>query len=243
MKSTIRPDLIRKMDSLKNEEIQKPSIPIGIYLQEAEDLALWMEEDLELLASAGLDPSAAENLITLTGACRQAQSMWIRERRLKELAGNSWKNVREKASNLRKDMMHTLRFAFREDSFLLKKLGKISKGRANSDLVQDLTDLVILARTNQELLDAIHADPGLFKDADDFVKPLASHLGRINALRRTTPDGLDRRNRAYTLLKAAVDNIRDTGKYVFRNNPGRLCGYSSDFLRFQNAKSRNKETD
>jgi hypothetical protein len=39
-----------------------------------------------------------------------------------------------------------------------------------------------------------------------------------------------------------VDEIREAGKYVFRNDKNRLKGYSSDYWKKQN-RSKKEETD
>ncbi len=53
------------------------------------------------------------------------------------------------------------------------------------------------------------------------------------------------RDKAYTHLKEAVDEIKDAGKFIFRYEPDTLEKFSSDYLRRQNREYRNKpeETD
>ena len=46
------------------------------------------------------------------------------------------------------------------------------------------------------------------------------------------------RDKAYTYMKSLVDEIREAGKYVFRKNPKRLDGYSSDYWRKQNQNKK-----
>lgn len=45
------------------------------------------------------------------------------------------------------------------------------------------------------------------------------------------------RDQAYTHLKAAVEEIRDHGQYVFWDNPVRRDGYFSDYVRSANARN------
>jgi hypothetical protein len=51
------------------------------------------------------------------------------------------------------------------------------------------------------------------------------------------------RDRAYTHLKALVDEIRGAGKYLFWKNPQRLKGYSSQYWKKQNRKNDDKTTE
>ncbi len=43
------------------------------------------------------------------------------------------------------------------------------------------------------------------------------------------------RDKAFTHLKEAVDEIRAAGKYVFKNDPERFKGYMSQYFRKQYA--------
>jgi hypothetical protein len=51
------------------------------------------------------------------------------------------------------------------------------------------------------------------------------------------------RDKAYAHLKELVDEIREAGKYVFRNNKNRLKGYSSDYWRKLHRKQSSNQDD
>jgi len=40
-----------------------------------------------------------------------------------------------------------------------------------------------------------------------------------------------------------VDEIREAGKYVFRNNKNRLKGYASEYWRKQNRKKKDDDSE
>jgi hypothetical protein len=44
-------------------------------------------------------------------------------------------------------------------------------------------------------------------------------------------------------MKILVDEIREAGKYVFRNNQNRLKGYSSDYWKKQNRKKKDDNSE
>jgi hypothetical protein len=46
------------------------------------------------------------------------------------------------------------------------------------------------------------------------------------------------RDKAYTHLKMLVDEVREAGKYVFRNNKNRLKGYSSSYWKKRNRSKK-----
>ena len=70
-------------------------------------------------------------------------------------------------------------------------------------MIQDLSDLSVLGKANQPLLAAMNGE----RAENNSAKTI--------------------RDKAYTLLKKAVDEIREAGKYVFWKNPDRLKGYYS----------------
>ncbi|WP_346862443.1 hypothetical protein [uncultured Draconibacterium sp.] len=51
------------------------------------------------------------------------------------------------------------------------------------------------------------------------------------------------RDKAYTHMKVLVDEIRLAGKYVFRKNPNRLKGYSSEYWRKLHRAQKNNDED
>jgi len=44
-------------------------------------------------------------------------------------------------------------------------------------------------------------------------------------------------------MKAMVDEIREAGKYVFRNNKNRLKDYTSDYWKKQNRKKKDDNSE
>ena len=54
-------------------------------------------------------------------------------------------------------------------------------------------------------------------------------LGATNGEREAVSEAMIIRDKAYTYMKQAVDEIRECGKFVFWRNPDRLKGYVSDF--------------
>ena len=51
------------------------------------------------------------------------------------------------------------------------------------------------------------------------------------------------RDKAYTHLKQAVDEVRECGHYVFWRNEARLKGYSSRYFRKARAAARSSSAD
>jgi hypothetical protein len=58
---------------------------------------------------------------------------------------------------------------------------------------------------------------------------LADLLSRATSERGDNNQARVTRDKAYTLLKQALDEIRECGQYVFWRNPQRLKGYVSQY--------------
>ncbi|MFZ5602145.1 MAG: hypothetical protein ACOY7J_06805, partial [Pseudomonadota bacterium] len=75
--------------------------------------------------------------------------------------------------------------------------------------------------------------------ADQLTTLLASAAGE----RKEGNSARQLRDQAYTHLKAAVDEVRDFGQYVFWDNAIRRDGYFSDYTRRANARSQRNRAE
>ncbi|WP_128755287.1 hypothetical protein [Aquimarina sediminis] len=220
------------LEGLLQEEVKKPTIPIDVFMQEAENLFIWAEEDKELLTSKGLDwEQLGKDLPTRTGACRYAQALWMKERYNQEEAAKAWKTEAPKAYEFRNDLMADLRFAFRKRADLLARVRAIADGEGDADMIQDLMDISVLGKANIAELEKIKYDPKNFDLAAQKSDALAELLAKANGATLDNSKAKNIRDRAYTHLKEAIDEVRDTGKYAFRKDPERYKGYISRYKR------------
>lgn len=227
--------------NLVNENVQVPQIPVGIYLQEAEDLFHWSKEDKEKLILAGLKEELITELPVFTGACRESQSIWMKDLQTRKEAEEEWSKESPKTFDFRNQLIHSFRYAFRDNTDLKGRVDDIADGYGNADMVQDLNDLAILGKANVELLKAISFDTELLDEAAIKSDEMADLLGRTNGDRLSENETKIIRDRIYTLLKQVVDEIRDCGKYVFWRNDDRLKGYSSAYYKRLYAKKKRTE--
>lgn len=235
-------DYLAKLDVIKAipvDQLKKMSIPLDAYLQEAENLYQWCQGDQAELTGAGLDWTLVQDLAVRAGACREAQSLWFKDRFTKEEAEKLWQEKSPAAYDLRDEILHAMRFAYRKRPDLLNRVSAITEGSGHADMIQDLNDASILGKENSEPLAAIGFDLTLL----DTAATIAAELGELYA--RATTDRADNsetriiRDQAYTHLKEAVDEIFVCGQYVFHKNPDRLKGYHSAYLRKQRNARKN----
>lgn len=220
-----------------------PYIPLGIYLQEAEDLYHWCKDDESVLTNAGLAAEVITNLPVLTGACREAQSIWRKEQQTQKDAERMWTEESPHAFDFRDELIHSFRFAFRKSADLLSRIEQIADGGSNADLLQDLNDLAVLGRGNTEALELISFDVQKLEQAAEMSDHLADLLGQANGERKSDNDSKEIRDQMYSLLKQTVDEIRDCGKFIFWKDEKRLKGYSSAYQRRIRGRRSNTQND
>lgn len=222
-------ELLPVLKAMKPADVLTPNIPIDVFVQEAENLYHWCLDDQQALTKVGLDWNLATTLPSRAGACREAQSLWNKERNTREEAEQAWKEQAPAAFDLRDQLLHDFRFAFRKSEGLLKRVDEIAQGDTNSDMVQDLNDLATLGKANTGLLTPISFDLTRLDLAADLSDRMGDLLGATNGERKEVSETMVMRNAAYTYLKQAVDEIRECGKFAFWRTPERFKGYVSNY--------------
>jgi len=222
-------DFEKHRDQIENipaYSIKKPYMPIPVYLQEADNLASRAKDDMEALQAIGLAPYKITELRELANACRYVQSEWIKEDGMRSEAACNWKEMKFQAVELNKKLVSSFRFAFREHEDLKGLLNGLSTTLSNTRLIQQLSDLSTIGMDHTGILSPI-LDLSLLEKADSLSDELATALAIVNGERRSGNKTRLIRDKAYSLLKKTVDEVRNCGKFAFRNNAEHLAGYKS----------------
>ena len=220
--------VIKAIDS---NQIKSPHhIPVSTYIQEAKNLYQWAQEDKQALTAAGLSWQLVEDLPVRSGALVEAEALWSLQRKNVNEAAWKWKNESPAAYDLRDRLMHEFRFAFRKYPDLLAAVRNIGKKKRHSRMISGLNDLSVLGKGNLELLAAIDFDTSLLDQAVEMSVKMASLLAEANASSPQYEEAKEIRDRAYTHLKEAVDEIREYGQFVFRHDKERFIGYRSFYI-------------
>jgi len=237
---------IEAIKAIKDKNILKPYMAVYIYVQEAENLYRIALEDKEKLIGAGLSEELIEDLPRRAGALREAEAQWKYIYHVHKEAGLEWKKRSSEAYQLRDYLIHSCKFAYRRRPDLLSTVARIKKKRGHADMIQDLNALAILGKENPEPLTKIGLDHTLLEKAERLSHELGSLLARYKGEDQIDHEYEKLRNKAYTLLKEAVDEIRDCGKYVFRDDIEQWKRYTSSHIRKLHRKYRkpkNKKED
>lgn len=224
-------ELLPLILAIQPAAVQVPNMPVAVFIQEAEYLFHWCKDDQQALIRVGLDWELVNTLPTRSRACSQAQSLWVMDSNSRPKAMQDWKEQSPAAFALRDQMVYSFRFAFRRHENLLTNVNEIAGGITNSNLVQDLNDLSVLGKANLDLLTAIGFETELLDTAALLAENMSNLLAAKNNEHKNGRESVIIRNKAYTFLKQAVDEIRACGKFAFRHNPERQIGYASDHWR------------
>lgn len=227
---------LEAIQAVPEKDVKQANMPVGIFIQEGEDLLAWSATDREILVSKGLQWQKVEDLRPCLGALREAQSRWSAERNAQEEASKIWKMKAPDAYDLRDTLVHDFLYAFRNDGDILTKVRLIAEGSTHADMIQDLNDLSVLGLANPEPLAAISADPGRLETAASLAAELSELLAIVNGDRAEHNELKTIRDKAYTLCKEYMDEIRACGQYAFWRDAERVKGYASTYRHKQNKR-------
>uniref|UniRef100_UPI003216DCAB hypothetical protein n=1 Tax=uncultured Draconibacterium sp. TaxID=1573823 RepID=UPI003216DCAB len=230
---------LAEIQAIPNEEVKEPGMPVDIALQEAENLHHWSLDDAEDLAVVGITETMIADLPVRAGACREGQSIWNKDYRSQQEAQRLWSEQAPLAYDFRDDLLASMRFAYRKNDALLSRVRAITDGSGHADMIQDLNDIAVLGRENPEPLTEISFDLSQLDLAATRADELADLLAEANGDKADPNESKIIRDKAYLYMKELVDEIREAGKYVFRKNPNRLKGYSSEYWRKLHRKQSN----
>ncbi len=210
--------------------IRKSSIPMDVYLQEADNLCKWCRPDKDALVGAGLDWRIVEDIPVRANVLREALARWVTLRLSRLDSGRLWKAKAKELLRVRNNLLHTFRFAYSRNPFVKGRIHAIAGSKSYAALIQDLSDLSRLGRNNPEELIAINFDMSALDDAirmssETAVIYAAVCIDRDNEAEKKIKD------QAFTFLKLAVDEVYRFGQFVFSHDEARRMGYASAYLR------------
>ncbi len=117
------------------------------------------------MTAAGLAIEFVDDLPNRCEAATKAEAQWYVQMNTKRKSILEWEKQALLTFELRKQLLHNFRFAFRYYPQLLKTLKFISRGDSHAKKIQDLNDLAVLGKANNPLLEAIHFNMSLLDKA------------------------------------------------------------------------------
>jgi len=224
---------LNEVNSLTDIETGKPTIPVIAILQEAKNLYEWCLDDKDALVRAGLDWKLVEDLPLRTDALKTSQSKWRKHYKSFEDCQEEWKIASPAAFNLRDELVHYFYHVFHTNKVEYAKVQRIDMGGSNADMLQDLLELSDIGKDHTAELEAVGMDLTMLDTARTKSFELATLLAKVNKSLKASSPFLDTRNKAYTHLKEATDEIRRIGQFVFWRDENKYANYVSQYSQKQ----------
>jgi hypothetical protein len=185
--------------------------------------------DSEALLQSDIDPVYVESFSTRVGAFAFAAAAVDAYLSAEKSAKQQWKERKVQGWRLREELMVTYAYVFRKHPRVLETLANIRKGLGNSDMLLDLLGLYILGNQRRQALAAANVDLSVV----DSAKSLHGELSALLAATRTDPEEMAEaklmRNRAWTYVHEALEEVYAAGRFVFRGDPVRRELYLNDY--------------
>ena len=221
----LRPTLL----AIPLEDVKVPHIPPKVTHQEAEALLIFVQkpDHLPLFDRLGLSPQVASATLALQ-ASREAQSLWTTARDANK--PEAQKAREDDGYTLRAEILAACDWNLRADEAALRVLARIREGEGVADLVADLEALALLCEQNSAAFaaDQTFALAERVEQAKSLALDISQGLARFQT-EISQSELLDLRNRAWTHLQAIVAELRQGGRYLFRNEPKLLSHFFSAF--------------
>ncbi len=232
------------LQTIEGDRLKTPNnIPVESYIQDAEILYKEAVKDETVLLSRGLAPDLLTDIPARIGALRHAEAEWSTMRFDRDESAEQWAEESPAAYDLRDELIHHFRFAFRNEPRLLGKVKSITEGHSHADMIQDLAELNVLGHQTSELLAAINFDTLLLDQAAEKANALGEMYAEVMEERREKRELKLARDQAFTYLKEGVDEVMAFGQYVFWKDEKRRSKYSSLYLQQKRTRQTPKDED
>jgi hypothetical protein len=176
-------------------------------------------------------------------AASEAQSEWHNVRFGREEAQKQWALLSPAGYALRDELLHYMRYAYRALPELQTRVSVVAEGSSDSDMIQDLNDLAVIGRENLPPLLAVGFVAAKLDEAASKSRELSELRADASVDKRVDRERKLLRDRAYTHLKQAVDEVRRCGQFVFWKDEERLQGYASEYNRTKNARQKTDKVE
>lgn len=219
------------MMAIPSNQVKIPTIPTDVAIQEAEDLYQTALKYKDELSSVGLTEATITQLTTRASALKEAQSLWQANYNTGQGAIKQWDELSPDGYALQRKLNLAFRYAYRNHSRILGRVREIADGSGDDDMIQDLNDYSVLGTENTAQLSAISFDLTQLDTAAELSKNLGTLLAQANGTKNSEHEYKNIRDRAFTLVKQSIDEIRECGKYVFADQPDIKKLFASDYAR------------
>jgi len=236
--STHDPSTDEALLALDPKFADPPDMPIAIAQREAASLARLARGRHQRLAKIGITTARVDDLGALAKRLGALENAWRKARGAVKLTG-AQKKLAAEAEALDSKLVAGGRWGCRDDDGAQAELSRIAEGSGLADTIQDLRDLVAFW---DEHADALGVTDITQKDltraaelADKLDEAAANEDADVGAAR-----ALELRNRCFWAADKLAKEIREGGRYAFRNEPKIAARFVSRYRTAVNRRAHRK---
>jgi hypothetical protein len=236
---TIFQSLLSEINAVTPERLQSPYMPIDAFCADAAAVGEAAVHNRGAFEGIGFDGSHIDSIANRVAALRAAEAEWRNNAHELEEIEIQWREMCQEATELRAFLVHWFRYACRADNKAVSRLREIEQGNTQADLMQDMEELANFGQKHADALAAINFDLTMVAKAGELSHAMtqASATSRRESLEDSQLRLL--RDKAYTLLKEAVDEVRVAAKALFWRDETTMALFRSGYTR----RTRSGEPD
>ncbi|WP_010134424.1 hypothetical protein [Ochrovirga pacifica] len=231
------------MEALASNQVKSPNMPVEIATQEAEDQYQVALKYQEQLATAGMTTEVLDTLKSRANALREAEAQWRIIYNSQQANIKNWNEQEPVGIALQKELKNVFRYAFRNDAVTLAKVREIANGKGDKDMIQDLLEYAVLGNSNPDPLTAVNFDLTKLDTATSLSETLSQLLAKATTDKQAQHKYKNTRDRAYTIMKQTLDQVRDCGKFVFIDQPTIKKMFASAYARKHRDNNKDAEQE
>ncbi|MBI3070569.1 MAG: hypothetical protein HYY84_00440 [Deltaproteobacteria bacterium] len=225
--------LLPILKAIPADKVIEPDRPVGIIVQEAYELANAAHQYRPHLLAVGVSAELLDGIVTHANALSAAQTEWTHVREMGFPA--ALHATIDAATVVRRDLVDSSHYALRNDGDALAIVSRIQEGEGVADICQDLKDLAALTEKYRAEFDRIDFDFEIAKRARALAtEVLTGHAAATT--KKVSTEAKSIRDRAFTHLDDAVDEVRAAGLFAFRRDAD-----SSRLAKFRSAYAIRRE--
>jgi hypothetical protein len=217
--------------SIPDDKTYSLTMPHDEAAAEAERVLALVEQDMAKHRAAGVKSEYLDTLNSRVGAFIWSLVQVDTYVELKMSTEATWREKKKEAEDLRLLLIRAFLWAFREDPKLLGVVENIKQGKGDRDLILDLLAEYKLGKENIPLLQAINLELALV----DQSQTLYNEMVQLYTGMQINPEEVREmnriRNKAWTHLKIALDEIYEAGRFIYPPGHERHELYYNDYLR------------
>jgi hypothetical protein len=222
-------ELLPAISSVSDELTVTNSMPIDEAAAEAQRVGALVKQYDAILRKTGIDTTYLDTLVKRIGAFVWSAAVIQSLVETETTANKEWNARKSEGVEIRRVLIRTFQYAFRNDSDLLESVQLIIDGKGNRDFLLDILSCSKLGKSNINLLTAINADVTLLDKAAILYTELSDIFSRMSIDPVKHSKAVSIYNKAWTYLKEALDEIYEAGRYAFDESDERHGLFYSDY--------------